>query len=393
MGGRLSWTPDPTDVPEGWRLRTLGEIGRLKSGSGFPLRFQGAPSGLYPFLKVSDMNLPANGRVIHDANHWIGEQDRLSMGAAVHPVGSVIFAKVGAAIFLERKRILSMPSCLDNNMMSLALNRDLVDPTFLQYALSYRSLGDLVSTTALPALSAGTLRGQVILVPTDPSEQRAIAGMLERADRAVEDLQRLLEKVLDLREAALCQLVSGSIRLPGYIGDWPSEPFHGAFRVVSIRGHQLQTDEYQELGRLPIVDQGKDLIAGYTDRIDLRIAPPAGTAIVFGDHTCIVKYVDFDFVAGADGTKVLVAAPGWNARFLAYHLEFRGVQPTGYNRHFKYLKVMSFRRPELEEQAAIAAVIAEFDAQAAALRREIEKLRDLTTAMAQDLLSGRSRLT
>ena len=73
---------------------------------------------------------------------------------------------------------------------------------------------------------------------------------------------------------------------------------------ISLTGKKLKQRENQKEGVLPEIDQGKPFIGGYTDRIELEVCcePPV---IVFGDHTKAVKYVSFDFVAGADGVKVI----------------------------------------------------------------------------------------
>ncbi len=106
-------------IPEDWELGKFADFGVFRSGSGFPLVFQGNQSGDYPFLKVSDMNNDGNELFMKSANHWISENVRKTLGANCFPPGSIVFAKIGAAIFLERKRLLWQESCLDNNMMGL----------------------------------------------------------------------------------------------------------------------------------------------------------------------------------------------------------------------------------------------------------------------------------
>jgi type I restriction enzyme, S subunit len=73
---------------------------------------------------------------------------------------------------------------------------------------------------------------------------------------------------------------------------------------ISLTGKKLKQKEYQGAGKYPVIDQGQLFIGGYTDNSDLalEIKDPV---IVFGDHTRVIKYVDFDFVPGADGVKVL----------------------------------------------------------------------------------------
>ncbi len=110
--------------------------------------------------------------------------------------------------------------------------------------------------------------------------------------------------------------------------------------------------------------------------------------IVFGDHPCIVKLIDFDFLVGADGTQVLAAKRRQCARFHALQLQHWGVQPTGYNRHFKFLREREFVTPELPEQTAIAAMCSDVDADIAALEAKVSKARQIKQGMMQELLTG-----
>jgi type I restriction enzyme S subunit len=174
--------------------------------------------------------------------------------------------------------------------------------------------------------------------------------------------------------------------------EWSDSRFDEVFRRLNSRPHQIQTSEYQRIGSVPVVDQGQTTIVGYTDRIEYRFKCPDDGVIVFGDHTCIVKFVDFDFAVGADGTQLIVAKAGECTRFHAFALEHRGVASTGYNRHFKFLRERPFVRPPLPEQHAIAAVLSDIDALLNGLDRLIAKKRDLKQATMQELLTGQTRL-
>lgn len=129
--------------------------------------------------------------------------------------------------------------------------------------------------------------------------------------------------------------------------------FSDVFADVTKQGTKLQTSEYLASGKYPIIDQGQDDIAGYTDREDgLFTDVPA---IIFGDHTRIVKYVDMPFFLGADGVKVLKATiPDVDYRYLYYAVSAVKIPNTGYNRHFKWLKEAQISLPDLSTQRRIA---------------------------------------
>ncbi|MBS3920725.1 MAG: restriction endonuclease subunit S [Deltaproteobacteria bacterium] len=248
-----------------------------------------------------------------------------------------------------------------------------------------------IESTGVPQLTAPQISTYRLPVPPLP-EQRAIAGALGDVDALLGALEKLIAKKHGLKNAAMQQLLTGQTRLPGFSGEWENASFESVLRKVNSKEYQIQTAEYQTTGIFPIVDQGKDPVVGFSDREDKCFRCPEGGVIVFGDHTCILKFVDFDFVVGADGTQILAAKAGHNARFHAFHLQHRGITTTGYNRHFKFLKERLFVAPPLEEQTAIAEVLSDMDAEIAALEQRLAKTRALKQGMMQELLTGRVRL-
>lgn len=148
---------------------------------------------------------------------------------------------------------------------------------------------------------------------------------------------------------------------------WKSIPLPGCLTDHEVsRANQINTAEIQLAGRYPVVDQGQAYIAGYTDD-DSRVITEGLPYVIFGDHTRCFKYVDFPFVLGADGTKILKPNPEmFDARFFYYAALALDIPSRGYNRHFTLLKEKLLPRPELDEQRSIAAVLS-------AVQRAIEQ--------------------
>lgn len=195
-----------------WKILPAREIGSFKGGSGFPLRAQGESDGEYPFFKVSDMNNEGNETFMTAANHYVSEQTRTRLGATAFPAGSIVFAKVGAAVFLERKRILRQPSCIDNNMAAFVLDKSRVDVGYVHALLLNKKLSALVSTTALPALNAKQLGGMPLAVPPLP-EQAAIASVLSDMDAELSVLEARRDKTRNIKQAMMQELLTGKTRL------------------------------------------------------------------------------------------------------------------------------------------------------------------------------------
>ena len=118
--------------------------------------------------------------------------------------------------------------------------------------------------------------------------------------------------------------------------------------------------DYLPKGQLPIIDQGQQLIGGYSDNPDLQLSCNL-PVIVFGDHTRAVKYVDFPFGAGADGIKVLEPANGIHPKFLYYATQYLvlRLEDRGYARHYQYIEKKELDIPPVPEQKRIVARIEE----------------------------------
>ncbi len=374
------------------RVKTAGCVGTFKGGSGFPVRFQGRKSGDYPFFKVSDMNNHGNEVFMKRANNYLLEAQRKQIGAVRVPADAIVFAKVGAAIFLERKRILAQDSCIDNNMAAFTLDPAIADVRYVYYLLSNFKMSSLVATTALPSLNGSQLRSIPLLIPEHLVEQHAIVTVLGDTDELIASLERLITKKQAMKQGMMQELLTGKTRLPGFTEAWTHLSVPALLTTLNARKHQSATMHYANVGAVPIVDQGKRPIVGYTDDVWRALHVGSDGVIVFGDHTCIVKYVDFDFVVGADGTRVLQARPGHSTRFIAHSLSLRPIPSTGYNRHYKFLKDLEFPVPQEDEQQAIAAALDEVDTEIETLRRRLVKAKAVKQGMMQELLTGRTRL-
>jgi type I restriction enzyme S subunit len=197
----------------GWVTTTAGEIGTFKGGSGFPVRFQGSKVGDLPFFKVSDMNDPGNEVFMRSARNYIGEAQRALMGAIRMPRDAIVFAKVGAAVFLERKRILAQPSCIDNNMAAMVVDPRRADARFMHYWLSGFPMSSLVATGALPSINGGQLRSIQVELPSELREQRAIAAVLADVDQELVSLEGKLKKVREIKQGMMQELLTGRTQI------------------------------------------------------------------------------------------------------------------------------------------------------------------------------------
>lgn len=136
---------------------------------------------------------------------------------------------------------------------------------------------------------------------------------------------------------------------------WVKSNLDGITTAVSTNGKKVKTKDVQSIGEFPVIDQGAAECAGYLDDDTLVIHASLDHPIVlFGDHTRIVKYIQSDFIPGADGTKLLQAKSGIQPKYLHYLINATEVPDRGYGRHFHHLKKIELPVAPAAEQKRIA---------------------------------------
>lgn len=220
-----------------------------------------------------------------------------------------------------------------------------------------------------------------VVIDKPPIEiQRSIADVLSSYDDLIENNQKQI-KLLEEAAQRLYKEWFVDLRFPGYedtpIVDgvpegWERLPVGELIEKIP-RTTQIMASEYGKEGPIPIIDQSREFIAGYTDN-HASLVNVGKPVIVFGDHTRILKYIQFPFAKGADGTQLIVSNTDRMPQSLFY-CSLVGVDLSNYHyaRHFKYLKA--------EELLVPTQVIAEaFDHFVSPMFSKIQRLRDINKA-------------
>jgi type I restriction enzyme S subunit len=172
------------------------------------------------------------------------------------------------------------------------------------------------------------------------------------------------------------------------MSEWATcEVSHSFVKTRVGRNHQIPAKDISADGEFPVVDQGQEFISGFCDDpakvIDFDLP-----LIIFGDHTRCFKYVDFPFVLGADGTKVL--SPNkklYDPKFYYFALLALELPSRGYNRHFKVLKERILPLPPLPEQKKIALILSTVQRAIEAQERIIQTTTELKKALMHKLFT------
>ena len=174
---------------DAWEQRKLGDIGKARSGVGFPDADQGGVTGV-PFFKVSDMNLDGNENEMIVANNYVTtEQIAEHRWSPITELPAIFFAKVGAAVMLNRKRLCRFPFLLDNNTMAYSLSPTKWDADFAKALFGTVDLTSLVQVGALPSYNAGDVESMGIYLPS-LFEQEQIGAFFKLLDNLITLHQR-----------------------------------------------------------------------------------------------------------------------------------------------------------------------------------------------------------
>ena len=326
---------------------------------------------------ISKKSLPANGIYpVYGANGKIGFNDKFN-----HEEPQLLLGCRGSVGSIHISEAFSW---INGNAMVVQPVEDLVIRDYLKYALfGGINIKDAISGTAQPQITRESLSKIKIPVPS-LEEQRDIVKKLDSAFAEID----LLEGNLGLGDEKTNQLLQ-SLLSSAFSSTKGQNEFTKLFTVIPDSKSKVKSSSYLESGKYAVVDQGKELVAGYTDTsptVDEKSLP----VVVFGDHTRSVKYVDFPFTAGADGTQILKPSALTNPKYGFYLvLHAVGQIPSkGYARHFGELKKMQFQLPSLGEQRKIVEKLDRAFAEIEILKAWANIKKDYATALRKSLLNS-----
>jgi type I restriction enzyme S subunit len=169
--------------------------------------------------------------------------------------------------------------------------------------------------------------------------------------------------------------------------DWEVLGFEDAIIKKRIKVGKIKQKEYKRIGEYPVIDQSQNYIAGYTDEKD-KLYQGVLPVIIFGDHTRIFKFVDFPFVTGADGVKVILTDNSkFDSKFFYYAMLELKIESRGYNRHYPLLREKKISHPPILEQQKIARVLGKIQQAIEQQDKIIEATKNLKKSLMQKLFT------
>ena len=289
------------------------------------------------------------------------------------PAEDLFFSKANDVIIPssgETKEDISTASCVmkDNIALGGDINviRGFNNGVFLSYYLNHVKKNDIAKIAqgiSIIHLYNDQLKSLLISIPS-LQEQNKIAFCLSSVDKLISYTRDKL-KLLKLQKKSLMQKLfpAQGEKIPKYRfkefendGEWVENKLGNIISTISPL-KKLQLKEYKKEGKYPIVDQSQNFICGYSNDSDAVINVASEKLIVFGDHTCTLKFVDFPFIQGADGIKIFKSlySDMVDVCFLYQFLLCFPIVSKEYKRHFSELKEKIVCYPQnVKEQNRIA---------------------------------------
>jgi type I restriction enzyme S subunit len=309
--------------------------------------------------------------------------------------GDIVMAKIGARCGASAILPLDHPDgLLSGNALKITIDEKHNSTKYVWYCLDWLNrtgkLNQIKAVGAQPAVSVPSLKELSLLKPP-LKEQTKIAQILSTWDRAIEILGKLINTKAELKKYLIQKLLNGEVQFKEFKHEkWIEHEYDDLFETISGKKNQITKERYRDDGKYPIVDQGQSRIVGYTNEEKVFLNVPI---IVFGDHTRIIKWIDFPFVVGADGTQLLKTKSICDLKYGFYILSNMRLTNLGYSRHFKIVKESSFYVPtNKKEQNKVVRTLSLFDRDLEILSTIMDKILAQKKGLMQKLLTGKIRV-
>lgn len=297
--------------------------------------------------------------------------------------GDILFSEIRPAN--RRFAKVSISDCQDfvvsTKLMVLRKFNDKVDANYFFYCLTNQPFLDTLQRRAenrigsFPQITFDILAGYTFPIPP-LDEQKRIAKVIFNIDRKIE-LNKAINDNLEAMAKQLYDYWFVQFDFPNEEGKpykssggamvwneklkreipqgWSTLPISAILDKYSTT-KRYETKEYLSQGKYPIIDQGDTYIVGYTNEDDNLLT--RHPAVLFGDHSTKVKFLDFDFARGADGTQILYSSNDAVSQYYLYlAVSTLQIPNPGYSRHFKYLKELPIVIPSLSIAIKFANIV------------------------------------
>ncbi len=389
-------------IPEEWEVVRVKDIAKKMKAGGTPRKgVKEYWNGRIPFVLIEDMT--SCELYISTTKETITEKGLKNSSAWLVPPNSLLLSMYAT---IGETAINTIPLATNQAILAI-IPKNNFDVVFGAHLLKFNA--ERLKMQNIQSTQKNVNKGVVenFKIPLPPlQEQKAIAFVLSTIQTAKEKTEQVIQATKELKKSLMKHLFTygpvsleevGKVKLKeteiGIIPEeWSVVNFETCIIKKKIQIGKIKQRQYKQFGKYPIVDQGQKLIAGYWD-VDKDLYRGDLPVIIFGDHTRIIKFVDFPFVAGADGTKIIIPNSAIvNPLFFYYALLTIDIPSRGYNRHYSLLKEKKIPLPPLDEQKKIALILSAVDEKIQAEEDKKKALEELFKSMLHYLMTAKIRV-
>ena len=379
-----------------WEKVRLGDIAEFSNGINFGKDDYGKGIKIIGVSNFGDKFSPEYDSLTEVKEEVVKSNDYLYPGDIVFVRSNGNKELVGRCMLIDNKadKVTYSGFCIRARLKDTTKH----NPTFWTYHFKNQSFRKAMAGTAVGAniqnLSQGRLADYVTTVPDYDSQVR-IAQWLSVYDDLIENNKKQI-KLLEEAAERLYREWFVDFHFPGYkdakivdgVPDGWKNRTVGEVIEKPARSKQIMTSNYQKSGLIPIIDQSRDFIAGYTNDAEALVEKDV-PVIVFGDHTRVLKYIQFPFAKGADGTQLIISNCDEMPQSLLYcSLVSIDLSNYHYARHFKYLKAEKVLIPTLEIANMFDKFCSEIFEEIQCKRNQIVKLTEARDRLLTQIMNG-----
>jgi type I restriction enzyme S subunit len=370
----------------------IKDLGRIITGDTPPRSKPELYGNHTPFIKATDIS--EDSKFTYNPEECYSEIAFEKYRKKLIPKGATCVNTIGS---IGRKMTMAHRECFVNQAINAVISNEHYDNDYVYYLLRYNlpKVKQLDSGTASGRenVSKSAFSNIEISVEEDIDKQREIAGILSKYDELIENSRKqiaLLEEAAQrlYREWFVDFRFPGSTSRDSLPQGWQEESV-GSLLAKVHRTKQIPTSEMIDNGSIPVIDQSRNFIAGYTDDVDSLVKSDV-PIIVFGDHTRVLKYIQFPFAKGADGTQLILSNDLNHMPQSLFYVSLVNVDLSNYSyaRHFKYLKQEKIVVPTEQIAHQFDLIASNFFAKIQSNREMTNKLIRARDALLPKLMSG-----
>ena len=374
---------------------TIGDLGTIITGKTPPTTNKNYYGNYAVFIKPTDIS--EQYKFTYETEEMYSRIAAEKYASSLIPKGAICVPCIGT---IGTKMTMAPCDCYTNQSINSIVCNDKYDNEYVYYLIKNFLPGlksyNLGTASGREYVSKSNFEKIELVAEQDKTIQIRIGEILSRYDSLIENYQKQI-KLLEEAAQRLYKEWFIDLRFPGHentkIVDGVPEGWEkkkvGEIIAKVPRSKQIPTKEYQKGGAIPVIDQSREYIAGYTDDLDSKVESNE-PYIVFGDHTRILKYIPFPFAKGADGTQLIMSN---NLDLMPQCLLFTSLVNVdlsnySYARHFKYLKEEEILVPTYIIANAFSKQVAKWYTKIQQNREQLRLLTEARDRLLPKLMSG-----